>query len=291
MTEKRLELELILALFRRLGELDTQIDFEPSFKTARNQLFENRFLLGVTLLKSGDQDDLIVGICTQSGMPPNLLVAFEQTLPDANYVYFGAEKNEQTLIFKVYSEFRDKVQVGLAADCDAGQSHLLFTGFKWDTASPTRQAVTEYAWYPSLSVREIHEHLRVFIEPNQHRELLELAAGVTAQAAEKIPVGEIQFLEVTEKGNPRRSFDINVYKSGLSVEDLFPHLLPALRYYAIPEEKSESLYQKIKMERFGHLAGGIGRDNQDFMTVYYGAHKIHSSQLRSARVAPVDHSS
>jgi hypothetical protein len=288
-TEKRLELELILALFRRLGELDTKIDFEPSFKMARNQLFENRFLLGVTLLKSGDQDDLIARICTHSGMPPNLLVAFEQSLPDANYVYFGAEKNEQTLIFKVYLEFRDKVQIELAAGCGNGRPHLLFTGFKWDTTSPTLQAVTEYAWYPSLSMQDIHEQLRMFIEPNQHRELLELAEDVTAQAAEKIPVGDIQYLEVTEKGNRRRSFDINVYKSGLSVEDLFPHLLPALRHYAIPEEKIESLYQKIRMERFGHLAGGIGRDNQDFMTVYYGAHKIHSSQLKTARIAPADH--
>jgi hypothetical protein len=286
MTENRVE--LILALFRRLGELDTKIDFEPSFKAEQGKLFENRFLLGIHRNKSINWNERVAHICSQSGMPPNLLAAFQQTLPDANYVYLGVERNDRTLIFKVYSEFRDKIKAELAAGRGAGRAHLLYSGFKWDTASPTRQAVTEYAWYPSLPLHHMHEHLRTFIEPSRHRELLGLAEGVTVQAAEKIPGDDIQFLEVTEKGNPRRSFDINVYKSGLTVGELFPHLLPALRHYAIAEEKIESLFQRIGKERFGHLAGGIGRDNRDFMTVYYGAREIHSSQLGAARAVPAN---
>ena len=99
---------------------------------------------------------------------------------------------------------------------------------------------------------------------------------------------DIQYLEVTEEGNPRRSFDINIYKSGLRLEDLSLCLLRALRHYAIPSGRFESMFQRIKTERFGHLAGGIDRDEKDFVTVYYGVKHIHSGQLGSATIVPAE---
>jgi tryptophan halogenase len=148
--------------------------------------------------------------------------------------------------------------------------------------------VSRYVWHRSLPVPEILERLQATIDPSRHGALLELVQGIARQASERIAPGEIQYLEVTEEGNPRRSFDLNVYKSGLRLQDLNPELLRALAYYGIPFSRFAPLYQRIKRERLGHLAGGVDREGNDFMTVYYGVHEVHSSQLGSAMVVQED---
>jgi hypothetical protein len=281
--------EKVLTLFRQLGRLDVKIDFEHSFKVVHSHLFADRFLLGMNRREmEGSRDERITLICEHIGMPHNLLASFKRALPNANHVYFGIERNEQTLLYKAYLEFRDKIEKESGGAPVSSRSFRLFTGFKWDAFSPTRQVVTRYAWYPSLPVAEIFERLRTSLEPSRHSELLEVVRGITKRASEKISHSDIQYLEVTEDGNPRRSFDINIYKSGLRIEDVCPYLLRALRHYAIPFGRFEPLYQRIRADRFGHLAGGVDRENKDFMTVYCGVKAMHSSQFGSATIVRGD---
>jgi hypothetical protein len=99
------------------------------------------------------------------------------------------------------------------------------------------------------------------------------------------PHDEIQYLEVTEEGSPRTSFDINVYKAGHRVQEMHALLLKAMQHYAVPPAHFDSLYERIKTERFGHLAGGVDRHGREFMTVYYGVKHTDGRWLRSAAVA------
>lgn len=276
-------------LFRHLGGLNARIDIEHSFKAVHGQLLEGRFLLGISRRQTeAGRDARIVSICERIGMPQSLLASFRRILPDANHVYFGVEKDGQALLLKTYLERRDRIEQEIRGVDPAGRSFPLFTGFKWDTSAPGRQAVTRYDWYPSLPVPEMLQRLRTTIESSRHGELFDVAAGIAKRASEQLSHSDIQYLEVSESGNPRRSFDINVYKSGLRVADLFPHLLRALRHYAIAPDSFEPLYQRIKTERLGHLAGGLDREAKDFMTVYYGVKQVHSSQLGSAKVVAAD---
>jgi hypothetical protein len=282
-------LEKILALFRLLGGSDTLIDLEQSFKLVPGRILEYRFLLGLNRRDLGSgADERFASICEGIGMPQNLLASFRQTLADANHVYFGVEKDGQTLMFKAYLEFRDKIEREIRGAAVAGRAFPLFTGFKWDASSPTRQAVTRYAWYPSLPAAEILERLRVIVEAGAYGELVAIVRGIAELALKKVPHCDIQYLEVSEEGNPRRSFDINLYKSDLRLADLFPHLLSSLLHYGVPSDRFEPLYQRIKTERFGHLAGGLDREQKDFITIYYGVKQIHSSQLASASIVAVD---
>jgi hypothetical protein len=281
--------EKVLRLFRQMGELEAKIDFEPSFKAVRGRLFGDRLLLGLDRRETGgSRDERIVAVCANIGMPHDLLSSFRQGLPDANHVYFGVEGKDGTLLFKAYLEFRDRIEKEIGDAPAAGRSFPLFTGFKWDSFTPGRQAVSRYIWYPSLPVAEMLERLQRNLDAGRHGGLLELVQGIARRAEERISPADIQYLEVVEEGNPRSSFDLNIYKSGLRLEDLCPDLLRALRHYAIPFNRFELLYQRIKSERFGHLAGGVDRENEDFMTVYYGVKDIHSSQLGSARMVPED---
>lgn len=284
-----IHLGIVLSFFKHLGGLDAEIDTEPSFKAVRGRIFESRFLFGVSRRATGpDRDERIASICEKIGMPHELLENFKRNLPDANHIYFGVEKDEQALILKVYQEYRDTIAENIAGGHVTGRSFALFTGFKWDTSSPARQAVTRYAWYPSLPVPDMLERLRMTIEPARHSELFESVGEIIKRASDKIAYGDIQYLEVSEEDNPRRSFDINIYKSGLRLEDLYPYLRSVMWRHAISSDKIESLYQRIKTERFGHLAGGVDRQNKDFMTIYFGANRIHSSQLGSARIVAAD---
>jgi hypothetical protein len=281
--------EKILTLFRNVGRLEAQLDFEHSFKAVRRHLFDNRFLLGVERpALMSDRDERIISVCQAVGMPQNLLASFTQSLADANHVYFGAEKGDSQLLFKVYLEFRDKAEREIAASRRSGVTFPLFVGFKWDAFGSARQAVTKYAWHPSLPFPEILSHLRTTIEPDRHTTLWGLVRGIVEQAAARMSHHDIQYLEVTEDGNPRRSFDINLYKSGLRLEELHSYLLDAVTNYDIPPARFESLYRRISKERFGHLAGGVDRENNDFITIYFGAKRMHSEQFRSARLGASD---
>ena len=129
----RERLEKVLTLFQQMGGLDAKIDFEHSFKAVHNHLFENRFLLGVDRQETeGNRDERIAFICENIGMPLNLLASFKRSLPDANHVYFGVERNDQTLLFKVYLEFRGNIEKEIGGAPIAGRSFPLFTGFKWE---------------------------------------------------------------------------------------------------------------------------------------------------------------
>ena len=72
-----------------------------------------------------------------------------------------------------------------------------------------------------------------------------------------------------EEGNPRRSFDINLYEAALRLRDLDSPLAAARRRYRISDETFGPLFQQVADARFGHLAGGIDRRGRDFLTVYY----------------------
>lgn len=278
----------VLTLFRQVGRLDAKIDFEPSFKAVAGQVLHNRFLLGFDRREAGERrDQIIASMCEKIGMPSALLAAFRDGLPDANHVYFGVEKDARTLLFKAYLEFRDQVAESIADAAGDGGSLRLFTGFKWDSSLPDRQIVSHYLWYPSLPLSGIFERLRAVMDAEDHHAgLLEFAEAIATRASQRIAPGDIQYLEVAEAGNPRRSFDLNIYKSALTLEDVFPELLRALQCLNAPFSQLEPGYRRIKSERFGHLAAGVDRENNDFFTIYYGVKDFHSSQLVAAKVAP-----
>ena len=281
--ETRERVDRVLRLFHGIGALNTIIDFERSFKITQNRFFPDRFLLGVGREGVADWEKHIVSICEQIDMPSELLNSFARTLADANHAYFGAERNDHTLLFKAYAEFRDYIETRMD-NGDAEKSFLLFSGFKWDSFAPTRQAVTSYTWFPSLSVPEITERCE-YIDGRHHERLGRLLRGILRHTTERISDREIQYLAVTEAGNSRQSFDINIYKSGLRIHEVSEVLFRGAEEYGIARDHFMSFYELVESERLGHLAGGMDREQKDFLTVYYGAQKIHGSQLASARVA------
>lgn len=258
-------------LFQLVKSLNAEVGFERSFKIVNAALLHNRFLLGVSKKSIGQgADDRLTQTCTLIGMPKTLLDVFRQYLPQGNYVHFGFEQNEESFVYKVYLEFWERIKGEIGMNEDRPDPMLLHLGLKWDVSEPARQSLTYYTWYPWLSSQEILQRVSPILEPRRGAAAKQAADELVSLALARIPARDILYLEVTEEGNPRRSFDINVYRANLQVAEVYPLLSMLCRRHSILYETFHSLYNGIKTKRLGHLAAGADRKGDNFFTVYYG---------------------
>jgi hypothetical protein len=272
------------SLFQLVKELDISIGYEQSFKILENSLLSNRFLLGISTREIDCQaQDRIVSICERMAMPRRLQEIFRECLSNANYVHFGFEDNRISCMYKVYVEFWDGIEEEFTNSRNNSKPHLLHLGFKWDPFDPEKNNITRYTWHPWLTGEEILNRIGAIADPVKHGHLFETAENVVKISTERMSYRDILYLEVTEEGNPRKSFDINVYRGGLLVGELYPLLTRLGQHYAIPHAEFHGLYDDIKTKRFGHLSGGINREGKDFCTVYYGVESPGANQTGSSK--------
>lgn len=279
--------EAILSMIRQVGQLASRVEFERSFKLTSGRLSSDRMLLGIDRpSRTTGVDEAIVSLCHTIGMPSEYLPAFQDALPDANHVYFGAERDGQSLTFKAYLEFRDKVTSQPAGAAGQPQAGEMYVGYKWDAADPARRAVSHYHWFPDLSPGEIRHRVEGLVGGDPQAGLGALTAALVARALEAVTPQAIQFLEVREVGNPRKSFDINVYKMESRLVDWLIPLRMASEHFAPPAEAFDALLGRIGKERVGHLAAGVDRQGRDFLTVYHGGTALDGNRLAQATLAP-----
>lgn len=259
------------ALFQLIKNLDLEVGYERSFKIFEKTLLTNRFLLGFS--KKGIKqkaNESILDICVRMDMPDTFREDFREKLSEANYVHFGFEEDESTSVYKAYLEFYDKIEKEIKSQPGKSDSFLLHLGFKWDAADNSKRVLTRYTWYPSLTIEHIRQRTANILDPQKHGYPFEIANGILDIASRKIPHHDILYLEVTEEDNSRRSFDINMYRANLRLEELYSLLLDMCQHYSIPSEEFCSLYDRIETKTFGHISGGISRREVDFLTIYYG---------------------
>lgn len=267
-------------LWRVVGELGAPITCERSCKLAHGTLLPHRFLLGIAKdAAAGAAEERTRAACARLGMPADLLEQVRQRIGEANYLHFGFEENARTCLFKVYLEFGDAVVKELADRRAAQGPVLLHLGCKWDAGDPSRRAVSRYDWYPWLSVPGILDRLTRLSGPSGRGELTATAAAFVLRAAERVSPRDILYLEVAEDGNPRRSFDLNIYRADLRVAELYPYLCRMGRYFRVPVREFHGLYERIGTATFGHLSGGIDRDGREFFTFYYGVETIAARDI------------
>jgi hypothetical protein len=254
----------LLDLVRRL---DIGFGFEKSLKMSAGSLLVDRIILGVRSKLTDAQ--ALLRICREIGMPPAHLTLFEESLPEANTVGFGFEGGPQGGLFKVYLEFWERVSQRMQRAQAGPEPDLLFLGFKWDAGDSARSAVARYTCYPLLSVKGILSRLDDLYEGRRDSPSLQATQEIIELASRQVGEDSFVYVEAAEEGNPRKSYDINFYKAGLRVAELQPALAALWRRYSIPGEPPQGIDARAAACPFGHLSGGLGRDGQDFLTVYY----------------------
>jgi hypothetical protein len=238
---------------------------EQSYKVYAGTVLANRFLLGVD--RSEIDDEQLFAICTGLAMPAAYMEEFRAALPDANLILFGFEESQQSCVYKVYLEYWDKVTAEVRARPGMVEPALLHLGYKWDPVDTARRAIARYVCYPLVTVRGIVARLHGMYGHHHDSTSCAVATGIV-ESAERRAAGDLFiYMETTEEGNPRRSFDVNLYKADLRMRDIQPYLTRMFRHYCIPSVASDALIARASDRTFGHLAGGLDREGRDFLTV------------------------
>lgn len=254
-------------LFQLIQNLNLEYGLERSFKMAEKKLLWNRFLLAIR--KKEIKDEKLLEICKLINMPGRYLEAFKENLSDANIVFFGFEENEKNYVYKVYLEFWDKIKKEIRKKPNKTDPALLHLGFKWDSRDNDKGAVARYTCYPMLSVDKILKRLSNIYDGHNESPSFKIAKEIINLAASRAADDLFIYLEVNEENNPRRSFDINLYKAKLQLRELYPLLSKMCRHYSIPSGEFDLLFEQVGAKIFGHLSGGIDREGKDFLTTYY----------------------
>ncbi|MBN2061924.1 MAG: DUF3467 domain-containing protein [Deltaproteobacteria bacterium] len=259
---------LLLDLIRNLG---VKVGFERSIKLFPDVVLANRFLAGFR--RKGTEDGMdknILGICRAVDMPHDFLKAFQEGLPEANIVLFGFEEQEKNCVYKAYLEFGGRFDKIFEKTDNQPDPFIIHVGYKWDTRENSRNAVAEYKCFPGIPVKAILGRLSNSFYGNRADDIFEITSKIIDMALRRIEPHEILYLEVGEENNPRRSFDLNIYRANLTLEELYPFLLKMFKYFSISPKIFNDLYEPVKKQIFGHISGGIDREGRDFLTIYFG---------------------
>jgi hypothetical protein len=255
-------------LLRLVAALGGRPQYERSFRLTEGTLQANRFLLSLDAAEiAGNRRARVLEVCDAFAMPQGLRAAAVAAFAIAHSVHFGFERQAESIVCKLYFEREVPAEEARLANA-GGQPALLHQAYKWSLDG--KVAVTcRYWWFPGLSAAGIEQRLEGIYRGDDAVALdmarATLRLGLTGAAAEAL-----QYLEVEEDDNPRRSFDINLYNSRLQVKDALPILQRMRAHFAVRPGQFQAVYDQVKALALGHLAGGVHRGGNGFFNVYYG---------------------
>lgn len=252
----------IIALVARLG---APYGLERSVKIAPGHLFDDRCLISLHRSALGERPaERLLQLCRELAIPTGFAAQLPAALDGADIVHFGHEGGARATVRKVYFEYAARARRAM----QAGEPVLVHLAYKWTPQQPNEAAVTRYTWAPCRTGQEIEAKLRALL-PEAPRALGSALRLVSRLALPTEP-GPVMMMEVEETGNPRRSCDLNVYDAELRVAAISDLIAAAAADFAIPAARMREVFDRAADVALGHLSSGIGRDGQEFVTIYYG---------------------
>ncbi len=261
--------EDVRTLVREVQALGAPCGLERSFKLLSGALLTRRLLLGIRVEHLPmDGRPRLLDLCSRFGMPPDHLGSFQDHLNEATIVLFGFEEEGDTATFRSYLEFGGRMRD--AAEARSTEPFTIHLGFKWDPRDVSRKAVTRYTCHPGLTVDRMLERVRAVYGSRGHEDALAVVEDVVEQALRAGPPEAFRYFEAEEERTPRTSFDLNLYAANLSMRELSPLLFDIGALYDIHPSELHRHAALVQDLVFGHLTGGVDRNDRDFMTVYFG---------------------
>lgn len=256
-------------LFRLVDGLGAPYRHERSFRLAPGSLQSNRVLLSLGRSALGDAAaPRLAALAAQLGLPAALGETVAGHWSQSRAVHFGFEADGTRSRYKLY--FERAAADEEARRAAAGAPVLLHLAWKWDPVNPADCVTTRYDWLPRLDAATLRARVQRLYGDGAP---LEAALALLELAAARIAPEKLQYLEVSEEGSPRLSFDLNLYDAGLAVRDAQGPLARLREHFAVRPGQYQALYDQVRALPLGHLAGGVHRDGAPFATVYYGVER------------------
>lgn len=258
-----------VALRQRVASLDSDHGIEFSIKLVDGAIRERRFLLSLHRDSLGtDPAASLAALLPAIGWPAAASAQLWQRLPQAAFVHFGFEQEGAQPLYKLYLEFPRR---------QPASDWLVHLAFKW---RPGGEAiVARYQGGDGLSLQSVQARIESVFAEAPHSPVLELSRALLLRAQQRQPAGSLFLLDVTEEGNPRHSFDLNLYDAGLSLGDMSELLAPVAAALHIPAADLDRVLRTCADEPLGHLSAGLDRRGGPFCTLYFGARTAHGVPL------------
>ncbi len=260
-----IDLNPVTRLIARLAAHGVRYGREDSFKLSKARLLGNRVLIGIESASLEPQQAL--ALASELGMPAACLTVLLPHAPEANAVFFGYEDQGRSWVCKVYLEFWDKVRRETRRTGSLAPQ-LLHLGVKWDPEVADKHEIARYDCHPMLGLRHILRRIAACYGETDSAALSALAQSIVRDAARRKPDASMLYLEVSERGNARASFDINLYKSGMRVSDAAPQLRQCSQLFELAPGLIEDQLNRLGNCALGHVSSGIDRHGEAFLSVY-----------------------
>lgn len=241
---------------------------EQSVRLSQGLLETRRCLISFSLAEAGREAASDVHqICQAMNASDSFLRSIARFINAAAFVHFGFEYSGTTRIGKCYLELPPP-----DPSLPLQSGRLQFLGFKWSLQDSSIAVVSRYKTSLVQDWAEVKSLLLAAadrrLQPILDSMLLQLRPS-SQKALEHYPL-----LEISEEGSDRRSWDLNLYDGNWSLGQIQSTLLAAVEMLQIPQQDFFPWILPITASSLGHIATGIGRKGEPFLTVYYGARHV-----------------
>jgi hypothetical protein len=253
-------------LFSLLNELPLE-GYEASFKIMLHTFHNIRFLIGVKTKNMSK--NCFDNICSELKMPDTCYRQCIEKISDSNIVLFGFEEDGNHCVYKIYLEFNKKNRAMMHPK-KSEDPVLQYLGFKWDAFDNRKFLVTTYIWFPFISSAIMRDRIdRLYNKSDQIqllliKDLIQLGLSQTMDAFEPYI-----YLEASDMKSKRKSFDLNLYKAGLTMGQIEPYISKSMNFFEIDTRKWNIFFWKIRNKLLGHISGGYSSSGDSFLSVYY----------------------
>lgn len=266
----RASVDLATRFTDTLRGLEKPFAFERSIQYQRNQIRAGRILAGYDLsLPSSLKKKTVLQLLQHLCFPVDQLDNFEDMLPCSHYLHLGFEPYDDSALYKVYLE----------SDCE-GDTGKGIRYRAWKFMPFTQQCyITTYSRQPFSSPVQLSQllftHFRhvsrdASVDANL-RGMIHPFVKIAEQCSSDGRYGDMELLHATEDQSLRMSFDLNVYASGMKVEDVLEDLLSMSKILGLDRRRCLLSLRNCLALPLGHLSLGYNRKNDPFFTLYYGA--------------------
>lgn len=261
---------------------------ERSLRLSPGRIQANRFLLSVGGARlAGGRAGLpaaALQLAEALGWPPHQRPALQALFETADHLHAGFEADGERATLKLYAEYELDGLRAAQARRDA-QPLLQFAALKWSPplgsfgpSGPDRHgdrgAVqrSDYHALPGHDAQACAE-LAAGLLAEAPAELRQAVVHALQQGARRLPPGPLPLLRVSEPGQPRQSFDLRLYDAQMQVGELQPLLQVLGRVLDLPGPAFDALCGQMQSRHLGHLAAGLHRDGQPFVSLYFGGQR------------------
>jgi len=246
---------------------------ERSIKLRDQRVLTNRFLLTIAREDIGiDASERVLDTCRRIEMPEQFRQAVAAHVTPANMIHFGYEEEQDGRAFyKVYLERGEQLARAMASRPPVTDPFVLFHAFKWNCADRHEHVMARYVCHPRLGRTALLQRVAAVYAGQPERTPWHMLCEIVSAATRRIPEAELLYLDVTEDGTDRKSFDVNFYRAGLRVDSVAPYLERLATHFRLRADLLLDAFAGTQPLRLGHMAGGVDRQGRDFLTIYFGA--------------------